>query len=112
VYRQQEAGFWKFYDWIYQNQDDVTPDNLNAKVSAWAGENGIDTLKLGQCVDTKATEPEINQSIAEARRLGVNGTPTLFINGRKIGGLMWPDLQLVINKELEYTAPGTASASR
>jgi protein-disulfide isomerase len=36
----------------------------------------------------------------------VAGTPTLFINGRKIGGLMWPDLQMVINKELEYTSPG------
>jgi hypothetical protein len=28
----------------------------------------------------------------------------LFINGRKIGGLMWPDLQLVINKELEFVS--------
>ena len=40
----------------------------------------------------------MNRSIAEGRELGIQGTPTLFINGRKIGGLMWPDLQLVINK--------------
>ena len=63
-------------------------------------------VKLGQCLDTKATEPEVNSSIAEGRALGIQGTPTLFINGRKIGGLMWPDLQMVINKELEYSSPG------
>jgi protein-disulfide isomerase len=106
VYRQGDGAFWKFYDWIYENQDRISGENLNAKVQEWAGQNGVDTVKLGQCVDTKATEPEVNQSIAEAHALGIAGTPTLFINGRKIGGLMWPDLQLVINKELEYSSPG------
>ena len=69
-------------------------------------------MKLGQCIDTKATEPEVNRSIAEGHALGIQGTPTLFINGRKIGGLMWPDLQLVINKELEFATPNPKSPSR
>jgi protein-disulfide isomerase len=112
VVQQGQPAFWKFYDWIYQNQDDIAVDNLNSKVLAWAGENGVDAVKLGQCIDTKATEPEVNASIAEGHALGISGTPTLFINGRKIGGLMWPDLQLVINKELEYTSATHASSSR
>jgi protein-disulfide isomerase len=112
VYQQGDAPFWKFYDWIYQNQDEITGDNLNSKVLAWAGENSVDTVKLGQCLDTKATDAEVNRSIAEGRELGISGTPTLFINGRKIGGLMWPDLQLVINKELEFVSQGHTSASR
>jgi protein-disulfide isomerase len=104
VYQQGQPGFWKFYDWIYENQDQINGDNLSAKVLAWAGENGVDKVQLGKCMDTKATEPEVNRSIAEGHVLGIQGTPTLFINGRKIGGLMWPDLQLVINKELEFTS--------
>lgn len=111
VYRQGNDAFWKFYDWIYENQDEITPDNLNMKVLDWAGKNGIDTIQLGQCMDTKATEPEVKQSIAEARELDVPGTPTLFINGRKIGGLAWPDLELVINKALESANSNTAGAS-
>ena len=87
-------------------------DNLNSKILAWAGENGVDTVQLGKCIDTKATEPEVNRSIAEGRVLNIGGTPTLFINGRKIGGLMWPDLQLVINKELEFASAGTALPGR
>jgi protein-disulfide isomerase len=123
VYRQGNDAFWKFYDWIYENQDAIMPDNLNMKVLDWAGKNGIDTLQLGQCMDTQATLPEVKQSIAEALELGAPGTPTLFINGRRIGGLAFPDLQLVINRALEYAAsnpaapgsakpPGAKSSSR
>lgn len=112
VYRQGQPAFWKFYDWIYENQEQIMGDNLNSKILAWAGENGIDTVKLGQCMETKATEPEVDRSIAEGHALGISGTPTLFINGRKIGGLMWPDLQLVINKELEFVSASHASAGR
>jgi len=116
VYHQGEPAFWKFYDWIYENQDGIGVNDLNAKVLAWAGENGVDAVKLGQCMDTKATEPEVAASIAEGHELGLAGTPTMFINGRKIGGLTWPDLQLVINKELEFVKerqqPGPKSASR
>lgn len=104
VYRQDPNAFWKFYDWDYENQQEIEPDNLKSKVLAWAGQSGIDTAKLSQCIETKATEPEVNRSIAEGRSLGIHGTPTLFINGRKIGGLQWQDLQLVINNELQYLA--------
>ncbi len=106
VYKQDQSAFWKFYDWIYTNQEQIDGENLKAKVVAWAGQNGVDSAKIGQCIDTKATEPEVDRNIAEGHALGVQGTPTLFINGRKIGGLMWPDLQLVITKELEYTSAG------
>src|SRR6516225_10281169 len=90
VYHQSADAFWKFYDWIYENQPQIDGDNLKSKVTGWAGQNNVDTLELGRCLDTKATEPEVNRSIAEGRVLELRGTPTLFINGRKIGGLQWP----------------------
>ncbi len=104
VYHQNADTFWKFYDWIYDNQQEIDPGNLTTKVLVWASQNGLDKAKLSSCIDTKATEPEVNQSIAEGQALALRGTPTLFINGRKIGGLQWPDLQLVINNELKYQA--------
>jgi len=104
VYHQDAKAFWDFYDWIYENQQEIEPDNLNSKILAWAGQNGLDARRLGGCIETKDSEPEVDRSLAEGRSLGVRGTPTLFINGRKIGGLAWPDLELVIRKELEYLA--------
>lgn len=104
VYRQGNDAFWKFYDWDYDHQEQIEPDNLTTKVVAWAGENGLDAAKLTQCIESKATDAEVNRSIEEGHALDIRGTPTLFINGRKIGGLQWPDLQLVINNELTYQA--------
>jgi protein-disulfide isomerase len=104
VYRQGQPAFWKFYDWIYDTQEQITPENLNSKILDWAGQNSLNAVELGRCIDTKATEPEVDRSIAEGHQLGIRGTPTLFINGRKIGGLAWPDLELVINLELQYQA--------
>lgn len=103
VTRQDPAKFWDFFDWIYAKQTEVTPENINAKLQDFAKEKGIDGQQLGSCIDTKATEAEVNASIAEGHTLQVSQTPTMFINGRKLdGGLQWPVLQQLINMELEH----------
>lgn len=102
VYHQNADAFWKFYDWDYEKQSDLNAENLTENVLGWAGKAGLDTTKLKGCIDSKATDAEVEASIADAHALGAGGTPTLFINGRKIGGLKWPDLQLVINLELQH----------
>lgn len=102
VYRQNPQAFWKFYDWMYEVQDDITPDSLNAKAKEWAGSNGIDPAQFGSCVDTKATDADVARNIAEGHALGVKGTPSLFINGHKIGGVEWEVLKKLIDTELEY----------
>jgi protein-disulfide isomerase len=99
VFRQNHDAFWKFYDWDYENQDDITADNLKSKVLAWAGTNGIDAGTLGQCIDTKATDAEVTQNITEGKAAGVTGTPTLFVNGVKTSGQI-PLLSKAIEAEL------------
>jgi protein-disulfide isomerase len=58
---------------------------------------------LSACIDSKATQPEVDKSMAEGRALAVNATPTVFINGRRLGGAVpWPSLKSVIEHEIEY----------
>lgn len=102
VFHQNQQTFWKFYDWTYDTQEQITPETLRPKVIEWAGSNGIDAAKLGQCMDTKATDGEVAKNIAEGRALGIHGTPSLFINGRKIGGVDFAVLQQLIDNELKY----------
>jgi protein-disulfide isomerase len=106
VFHQNKETFWKFYDWMYETQEQVNPDNLKSKVMDWAKMNGIDTAKLGTCIDTKATDGEVAQNMAEGRALGVHGTPSLFIDGRRIGGVDFQVLQQIIDEELKYQAKG------
>ena len=63
----------------------------------------ICNTKLGRCMDTKATESEVKQNLDEGQAVGVGGTPTLFINGRKIDHTIdWPSLRAMIEHELDY----------
>jgi protein-disulfide isomerase len=101
VYRQNAQAFWKVYDWFYDTQDSITPDNLTEKVLAWAGKNGIDSVQLGRCITAKAGDAEVARNIAEGHSLNVTGTPSLFINGRKVSGVDWMGLQQIIQAELD-----------
>jgi protein-disulfide isomerase len=104
VFRQNPAKFWEYHDWIYEKQGEITVENLKDQVLAFANSaKDVDTLQLGRCMDTKATEAEVNASIAEARELKVDATPTMFLNGRRlVGNYPWPNLEQIINGELNY----------
>jgi protein-disulfide isomerase len=103
VYRQNADLFWNFHDWIYKDQGLITLENLNAQVMKWAGANGVDAVQLGRCVEGKETEAEVARNVEEGRGLGVDATPTTFINGRKLVGTMeWGVLQQLITLELDH----------
>jgi protein-disulfide isomerase len=113
IYKQDPQAFWKFHDWIYENQDGVTPETLNAKVMTWAGTSGIDAIQLGRCVDGKAADKEVAQNMTEGRALGLDATPTLYINGRKfVGALEWPVLQQLITLEIEHQAAAPKTTAK
>ncbi|MDQ6760112.1 MAG: DsbA family protein [Acidobacteriota bacterium] len=103
VFRQSPTGFWKYHDWIYEHQAEITPENLKDKVLSWAKTADVDSLQLGRCMDTKATAAEVEKSQAEAKALHIDSTPTTFINGRRlIGNYPWPNLEQIISGELKY----------
>jgi protein-disulfide isomerase len=113
VYKQDPQAFWKFHDWIYENQEGVTPDTLNSKVMTWAGTAGVDSIQLGRCVDGKVTDKEVAQNIAEGRSLGLSATPTVFINGRKFeGAIEWPIMQQLVALEIEHQASAAKTTAK
>jgi len=111
VARQNPAAFWDYHDWIYSQQEQITPDNLASKVVEFAKGKGLDDTQLAHCLQTDATAPEVDAEITQAHALGINATPTIFINGRRlVGNIPWQNVQAVINAELEQQK--TASAPK
>ncbi|MCC6856963.1 MAG: DsbA family protein [Bryobacterales bacterium] len=103
IFRQNPQAFWTYHDWIFEHQAEINTANLKSKVLEFANGKEIDTLQLTRCMDTRATEAEVNQNIADARALKVNSTPTLFINGRRLVGQQgWPAVRQIIDYEIEY----------
>lgn len=104
VAKQNPDAFWTYHDWIFEHQADITPENLKDKVLGWAKDvKDIDTLQLGQCMETKATEAEVTADQVQGQGLEINGTPTLFVNGRRITqSIEWTNLKNIIDFEIEY----------
>jgi protein-disulfide isomerase len=104
VFRQKAPAFWDFHDWAFDKQAEITAENFKQKFIEWAnGQKGLDSKELGQCLDSKATEAEVDKDIKEGRDLNVDRTPTLFVNGRRLAASIdWANLKLIIDYEAEY----------
>lgn len=103
VAARDEEKFWVYHDWVFDEQPALTAANFGQKLLHWAEANAVDGVRLGQCLDDPAINQAVTASFQEALDLGLNSTPTLFVNGRQIGGkLEWLALKQVIDTELEY----------
>ena len=96
--QQSPEAFWKVYDFLFQNQSAVTPDNVAEKLQAVVREAGVDGDAFAACVQHGDGRPAVQADMAEARALKVRSTPTFFINGRRLeGALPYDHFQRVID---------------
>jgi protein-disulfide isomerase len=113
---QNSAAYWDFADYVHANQRSVTGrarEEALANLDNLANEQGrkhkLDEEKLQACVQ-KQDESAVRASISEGNTLGVDATPTLFINGQKFDGIMREqDLRAVLDRDL--AEPGKQSPS-
>jgi protein-disulfide isomerase len=113
VYKQNPAAFWDYFDWVYDSQQAIGLDNFNSKLQVFATTKKLDGMQLGRCVDSKASEPDVDRTVTEGRSLQVSATPTMFMNGRKLeGGLPWTTIETLINIELDHQSKVSASAKK
>ncbi len=87
VGRASNDAFWKFIAKTYETQADITAENADEKLTALADGAGVKGTEIAACAVTPATKARIDASIALGKAVEVSGTPTLFINGRRIGSL-------------------------
>jgi protein-disulfide isomerase len=86
-------AYWDFADYIHANKHEVdnekTPGaRLEAidKLAVLQGQkHNVDVAKLQACVKAQ-NDDAVKASMKEGDDIGVNATPTLFINGQKIDG--------------------------
>jgi rhodanese-related sulfurtransferase/predicted DsbA family dithiol-disulfide isomerase len=76
-----QGKFWEFHDLAFAQQRPMSGD----KIRSWAAEVGLSNSQIDACL---AREDEflrkIGEDIFEGEKLGVQGTPTIFLNGRKL----------------------------
>lgn len=85
VGRASNDAFWKFVDGVYAAQSDITADNADQKLTDIANQSGANGADIAACAARPDTESRVDESVKLGQSIGVNSTPTLFINGRPVG---------------------------
>jgi 2-hydroxychromene-2-carboxylate isomerase len=102
------------HDALYMNQNDwVAEKNPMRRFLEYAGRVGLNTDSLRACVAAKRPWPEIMAEKCEGIRRGVDGTPTFFVNGRKLPDIpVYDDVAKLVDSVTAATAAHPAAAAR
>jgi protein-disulfide isomerase len=93
----EQGKFWEYHDQLFGNQQALQPDDLKK----YAAATGLDAAKFGDCLDSSKYAERVRDGVAAGSRLGVNSTPTLYINGRLVQGAQPYDVfASIIDEEL------------
>src|SRR3984885_8236294 len=85
VAQTSNAAFWKFISKVYETQSNITAENTDEKLTAIAEGSGVKGAEIAACAVKPETKARVDASLALGKSVDVTGTPTLFINGRKVG---------------------------
>jgi protein-disulfide isomerase len=119
---QNGDAYWDFADYIHANQHEVSDEKTPAarfdaldKLTMLQGQkHSLDTAKLQACVKAQ-DDSAVKASMKEAESVGVEATPTMFINGEKIDGAVPPsELRAALDRALRdanLPVPDHAAAS-
>jgi protein-disulfide isomerase len=80
----RQGKFESVYETLFDHQTQIVP-GAPAKMAA---DVGIDTAQLETCVKDPEIAQTISKSIEEGLQLGVQSTPTFFVNGHKVEGFL------------------------
>jgi len=105
----QQGKFWEFHDKVFAGQPRIQKNFL----LQYARELGLDMKRFEQDLySTRVTAP-VDADVAEAKALGVSGTPAFFINGHFLSGAKpFEEFAHSINEELtRLNVPVPAAAA-
>jgi protein-disulfide isomerase len=103
-------AFFKFADALFAAQAGLTPATSDATLKDAETKAGQDPVKIAACSTTAAAKEYVDGSLALGAKVGVNSTPTIYINGRglPVTGIPYEMLQKVI--EFQAKLDGVALA--
>ena len=92
-----QGKFWEYHDQLFGNQRALQPDDLKTHAAAV----GLNVGQFNACLDSSKHAEVVRDGVAQGTRLGVNSTPTVFVNGRRVAGAQSYEIfAAVIDEEL------------
>ena len=89
-----QSKVWPYIDFLFKNQSSLDPDSLKK----YATQVGLDRKRFDADFETGKFDPDIRRDIEEGETYGIEGTPTIYINGRVLTTLSADGLREAIEQ--------------
>jgi protein-disulfide isomerase len=85
----EQDKFFEMFDILFLNSIGRSgADNLDNFYASYATQANLNVEKFNECINNKKYDKIINKDIVDGLNSNVKGTPTFFINGRKVEGVL------------------------
>jgi protein-disulfide isomerase len=93
----EQGKYWDFTAILFRNQSQLKPEMLKQ----YAGVLGLDRAKFDAALDSGKFADKVQRDLADGQRVGVNSTPTIFVNGRRVGDNSYESLKAALDAALK-----------
>ncbi len=93
-----QGKFWEYHDKLYA----APPDATDGRLKALAEETGLNVAQFEECTSSRKHRTDVDRDVEQGFGLGVNSTPSFFINGRMLSGAQPYDaFAKIVDEELQ-----------
>jgi len=96
----EQGKYWEYAAVLFRNQSALGVDKLRQ----YATDLGLDRAKFDASLDSGKLADKVQRDLMEGRKLGINGTPTLYVNGKRVSDNSYESLKSAIDTALKAEA--------
>jgi len=93
----KQGKFWEMHDVLFQNNRELSYD----KLKEYAGKLGLNVEQWEKDFNTPDVQQQIDKETADGRAADVNGTPTFFVNGKRLSNRSFDGFKDAIETSLK-----------
>lgn len=101
----EQGKYWEYIEILMRNQSALGV----VKLKEYAGELALDRLRFDQALESGKFAETVQRDIEDGMRLGIDSTPTVFINGRLISDKSYDALKVHIETALKARPTGSSA---
>jgi len=94
-----QGKYWEYIQILLRNQSALTVD----KLKGYASELSLDRTRFDSALDSGKFAESVQRDIEDGMKLGINGTPTIFINGRRVSAKGYDELKAIVDAAYNQT---------
>ena len=93
----EQGKYWEYAAVLFRNQSALGVDKLRQ----YASELGLDRARFDASLDSGKFAEKVQRDVMDGEKLGINGTPTIYINGKRVADNSYESVKSAIEATLK-----------